>query len=87
MTARSASPGLGAEVIEIPPESFSHGGTRNLLMERSAATTSRSSPRMLCPRTKVAGAAAGRFELADDVGLAFGPYRPAQTPARWSRAS
>ena len=27
--------GFGAEVIEIAPEHFSHGRTRNLLMERS----------------------------------------------------
>ncbi len=30
----------GARVIEIPRESFSHGGTRNLLMARRAAIMS-----------------------------------------------
>jgi rhamnosyltransferase len=66
----------GAEVIEISPSEFSHGATRNLLMERSrgghvAFLTQDSVPaddrwlqRLL-----------DGFEVADDVGLVFGPYR------------
>lgn len=67
----------GAEVIEIAPESFSHGGTRNLLMERSQGQyvvflTQDSEPaheRWLVRLLE-------GFSLADDVALAFGPYRP-----------
>jgi len=67
----------GAELIEIPPEGFSHGGTRNLLMERSggdhvAFLTQDSVP---ADERWLARLLAG-FELAGDVGLAFGPYRP-----------
>lgn len=67
----------GAEVIEISPERFSHGGTRNLLMERAsgqhvAFLTQDAVPADGC---WLASLLEG-FEAADDVGLAFGPYRP-----------
>jgi rhamnosyltransferase len=67
----------GATVIEIAPEQFSHGGTRNLLMQRStgeyvAFLTQDSTPaddhwldRLL-----------SGFTLAPDVAQVFGPYRP-----------
>jgi glycosyltransferase involved in cell wall biosynthesis len=67
----------GARLLEIPPSRFSHGATRNLLMEqasgaRVAFLTQDAEPaderwleRLL-----------GGLELAPDVGLAFGPYRP-----------
>jgi rhamnosyltransferase len=67
----------GARVLEIAPSQFSHGGTRNLLMRESTGTrvallTHDAEPlderwleRLL-----------GGLELADDVGIAFGPYRP-----------
>jgi len=67
----------GARVLELPPARFSHGGTRNLLMERASGArvaflTQDSEPaderwleRLL-----------GGLELAPDVGLAYGPYRP-----------
>jgi glycosyltransferase involved in cell wall biosynthesis len=67
----------GARVIEIVPSRFSHGGTRNLLMQESSSTrvaflTQDAEPaderwleRLL-----------GGLELAGDVGIAFGPYRP-----------
>ncbi len=69
--------GYGAQVIEIPPESFSHGGTRNLLMERAggdhvAFLTQDSVP----ADDRWLARLVGGFELAEDVGLAFGPYRP-----------
>jgi glycosyltransferase involved in cell wall biosynthesis len=67
----------GAEVIEIAPERFSHGGTRNLLMERShgehvALLTQDSVP---ADEHWLARLLAG-FSLTADVGLVFGPYVP-----------
>jgi len=67
----------GARVLEIAPHSFSHGGARNLLMAeargaRVALLTQDAEPaderwleRLL-----------GGFELADDVAVVYGPYRP-----------
>jgi glycosyltransferase involved in cell wall biosynthesis len=67
----------GARVLQIAPERFSHGGTRNLLMDAAAGAhvallTQDSVPaderwleRLL-----------GGFALADDVALVYGPYRP-----------
>ncbi len=67
----------GARVLEIAPERFSHGGTRNLLLgeargEHVALLTQDAEPadeqwleRLL-----------GGFELAEDVGIVYGPYRP-----------
>ncbi len=74
----------GARVIEIDPAHFSHGGTRNLLMNEAAGAhvallTQDAEPaderwleRLL-----------GGFELAPDVGLVCGPYlpRPDASPA------
>jgi glycosyltransferase involved in cell wall biosynthesis len=67
----------GARVLEIARADFSHGGTRNLLMAEAqgahvALLTQDAEPaderwleRLL-----------GGFELADDVALAYGSYRP-----------
>jgi rhamnosyltransferase len=67
----------GADVFSIPPEQFSHGGTRNLLMERASGShvaflTQDAVPadehwlaRLLEP-----------FEAGAGIGLSFGPYRP-----------
>jgi rhamnosyltransferase len=67
----------GARVVVIATADFSHGGTRNLLMreatgEHVALLTQDAEPaderwleRLL-----------GGFELADDVALVYGPYRP-----------
>ncbi len=67
----------GARVLEIEPAAFSHGGTRNLLMREAAGAhvallTQDAEPaderwleRLL-----------GGFELAGDVALVYGPYRP-----------
>lgn len=67
----------GARVIEIAPAEFSHGGTRNLLLreargEHVALLTQDAEPaderwleRLL-----------GGFDLAEDVGIVYGPYRP-----------
>jgi rhamnosyltransferase len=67
----------GADVIEIPAKDFSHGETRNLLM-RSAGGE------FVAFLTQDAVPADDRwlerlvrgFSLAEDVGIAFGPYRP-----------
>jgi rhamnosyltransferase len=68
--------GYGAEVIEIAPERFSHGGTRNLLMQRSSGSyvaflTQDSEP---ADERWLARLLEG-FGAAEDVGLVFGPYR------------
>jgi glycosyltransferase involved in cell wall biosynthesis len=67
----------GAEVIDIAQEEFSHGGTRNLLVERASGThvallTQDASP---ADDQWLARLLDG-FEAADDVGLVFGRYRP-----------
>jgi rhamnosyltransferase len=67
----------GAEVIEIAPERFSHGGTRQLLMERAAGTHVAFLTQDAVPAEErwLATLLAG-FEAAEDVALVFGPYRP-----------
>lgn len=86
--SRDGSVGLarerGAQVLEIAPERFTHGGVRNLLMERTTG-------RRVALLTQDAEPAderwlerlLGGFELADDVGIAYGPYipRPSASPA------
>lgn len=67
----------GAEVITIPPQEFSHGGTRNLLMQRAEGG-------YVAFLTQDAVPAGERwlarlldgFSLATDVALTFGPYLP-----------
>ncbi|HWF33208.1 MAG TPA: glycosyltransferase [Solirubrobacteraceae bacterium] len=76
----------GARVLEIAPERFSHGGTRNMLVAAAAGSrvalltqdATPSSERWL--ETLLEG-----FELAPDVALVYGPYRPrpeAPSPVR-----
>jgi len=74
----------GARVIEIAPEHFTHGGTRNLLMNeatgaRVAFLTQDSEP----AEDRWLERLLGGFELAADVGLVYGPYlpRPDASPA------
>ena len=67
----------GARVIEIPRQSFSHGGTRNLLMSRAEGAH----VAFLTQDAVPAGDAwlanlLSAFTLAPAVGLAFGPYVP-----------
>ncbi|HEX8064973.1 MAG TPA: glycosyltransferase family 2 protein [Thermoleophilaceae bacterium] len=67
----------GARVIDVPPGEFSHGGTRNLLVERSrgahvAFLTDDATP---ASETWLAELLAG-FDDAEDVGLVYGPYVP-----------
>jgi rhamnosyltransferase len=79
--SRDESPQLarahGARVLEIATERFSHGGTRNLLMQEAAGAH-------VALLTQDAVPADERwlerllqgFALADDVALVYGPYRP-----------
>jgi glycosyltransferase involved in cell wall biosynthesis len=67
----------GARVVEIPPAEFSHGGTRNRLMELAsgdqvAFLTQDSVP---AGRDWLA-ALLGGFGRGDDVALTFGPHLP-----------
>jgi glycosyltransferase involved in cell wall biosynthesis len=76
----------GARVFEIAPERFSHGGTRNMLM--SAAAGSRVA--LLTQDATPSGerwleALLEGFELAPDVALVYGPYRPRPSAAPWAR--
>ena len=67
----------GAEVIEIPPEAFSHGGTRNLMMQRShgAHVAFLTQDAVPADNRWLARLLDG-FGLRDDVALVFGPYLP-----------
>jgi glycosyltransferase involved in cell wall biosynthesis len=67
----------GARVLEIAPASFSHGGTRNLLVNAArgrhvALLTQDSEP---ADERWLERLLRG-FELAGDVALVYGPYRP-----------
>jgi rhamnosyltransferase len=79
--SRDGSPALararGAGVVEVAPSRFSHGGTRTLRMRESSGTrvaflTQDAEPADERWLERLLGA----FELADDVALAYGPYRP-----------
>ncbi len=66
----------GVEVLEIPPESFGHGRTRNLAAERTSGE-------LICFLTQDATPVPGwleayrsAFSLADNVGAAYGPHLP-----------
>jgi GT2 family glycosyltransferase len=67
----------GARVIEIPRASFSHGATRNLLMSEAgtAHVAFLTQDAVPADRRWLERLLLG-FDLAPDVGLAFGPYRP-----------
>jgi rhamnosyltransferase len=67
----------GASVIEIPPAKFSHGGTRNLLMERAAGDHVAFLTQDSVPADELwLSRLLGGFSTAAEVGLVFGPYRP-----------
>lgn len=66
-----------ARVLVIAPEDFTHGGVRNRLMEAAAGThvallTQDSEPADECWLERLLEG----FELAADVALVYGPYRP-----------
>jgi rhamnosyltransferase len=68
---------LGAEVIEIDPSGFSHGGTRNLLMERAAGAHVAFLTQDAVPADdRWLSRMLSGFDLAEDVGIVFGPYLP-----------
>jgi len=67
----------GARVVEIEPQKFGHGATRNLLVseargERVALLTQDAEP----ADERWLACLLGGFELAQDVGIVYGPYRP-----------
>jgi glycosyltransferase involved in cell wall biosynthesis len=69
--------GHGADVIEIPAESFSHGETRNLLMRQAQGEHVAFLTQDAVPADELwLATLLGGFALAEDVGLAFGPYLP-----------
>jgi glycosyltransferase involved in cell wall biosynthesis len=79
--SRDESGGLarshGARVLEIAPGEFSHGATRNLLLseargEHVALLTQDAEP----ADERWLEQLLGGFELAEDVGIVYGPYRP-----------
>ena len=75
----SRAKSFGARVIEIPAAEFSHGGTRNLLMEEAtgdhvAFLTQDSTPADSSWLSRLLGG----FMVADDVALVHGPYLPRQ---------
>ncbi len=68
---------FGAELIEIPPAAFSHGATRNLLVERAqgqhvAFLTQDAEPADAHWLARLLDG----FSLAGDIALSFGPYLP-----------
>ena len=67
----------GARVIEIAPEEFSHGGTRNLLMREAAGDHVAFLTQDAVPASDgwLATLLAG-FDLAPGVALVCGPYLP-----------
>lgn len=67
----------GAEVIEIPVECFSHGGTRNLLMRHAQGEHVAFLTQDAVPADPgwLAGLLEG-FQLTSEVGLVYGPYQP-----------
>jgi GT2 family glycosyltransferase len=76
----------GARVVEIEPGEFSHGATRNLMMREArgahvALLTQDAEPADERWLERLLSA----FDLAPDVGIAYGPYRPrpdASAPVR-----
>jgi rhamnosyltransferase len=75
--SREVAEAAGAEVFTIAPEAFSHGDTRNLLMERAAGDHVALLTQDAVPaHDRWLAGLLGGFAIADDVGLAFGPYLP-----------
>jgi rhamnosyltransferase len=68
---------LGADVFEIPSGSFSHGATRNLLMERAEGDRVAFLTQDAVPADDLwLARLLGAFDCAQDVALTYGPYRP-----------
>jgi O-antigen biosynthesis protein len=80
--SREIAAAAGAQLLQIEPSQFGHGRTRNLGAESTSG-------RLVCFLTQDATPCAGwaqayleAFELAPDVGAAFGPHlsRPSTSP-------
>ncbi len=73
----------GARVLEIEPERFSHGGTRNLLMDSAAGAHVALLTQDSLPADEhwLERLLEG-FSLGADVALVYGPYRPRQDAPR-----
>ncbi len=68
----------GARVIEIAPGDFSHGATRNrLVAEARGAHVALLTQDAVPAASDWLASLLGGFAAAPDVGLVFGPYRPA----------
>jgi glycosyltransferase involved in cell wall biosynthesis len=73
----SVARAYGAEVIEIPKEEFSHGGTRNLLMRRAQGAHVAFLTQDAIPADeRWLSRLLDGFDAAPDVALVYGPYRP-----------
>ncbi|MGZ6707646.1 MAG: glycosyltransferase family 2 protein [Solirubrobacteraceae bacterium] len=74
----------GATVVPIRREDFSHGGTRNLLVQRAAGSHVAFLTQDAVPAGPgwLAELLRG-FDLAPDVGLTFGPYVPRPDASPW----
>jgi rhamnosyltransferase len=67
----------GARVLEIAPARFSHGGTRNLLLgEASGAHVALLTQDAEPADPRWLERLLGGFDLAEDVGIVYGPYHP-----------
>jgi rhamnosyltransferase len=66
----------GAQLVQVPPGEFSHGGTRNLLAERASGSHVAFLSQDAVPASEywLAHLLEG-FEAADDVALVFGRYK------------
>lgn len=67
----------GAAIIDVQPEDFSHGGTRRLLSRQAQGAHIAFLTQDAVPASDrwLANLLDG-FDMASDVGLVFGPYRP-----------
>jgi rhamnosyltransferase len=76
----------GAQVVSIPRSSFSHGGTRNLLMERTRGSHVAFLTQDATPASGdwLASLLRG-FDRGPRVGLVYGPYRPRSDAPHWIR--
>jgi glycosyltransferase involved in cell wall biosynthesis len=67
----------GARVVDVPPGTFSHGGTRNLLMESSSGDHVAFLTDDAVPASeRWLEHLVGGFAIDRDVALAYGPYIP-----------
>ncbi|MEA2419888.1 MAG: hypothetical protein QOE60_2094, partial [Thermoleophilaceae bacterium] len=74
--SREVARAAGAELIEIAPEQFGHGRTRNLGAERSSGELIAFLTQDAVPADGWLDALREAFTVADRVGAAFGPHLP-----------